>query len=450
MRITDILAICWRNLTRRKMRTALTSFGVVIGVCAILVMISIGIGLERYMMQQMESWGDLTVIHVNKIGDVALTDEIIKEFSSIEGVQIATPYENVNMHIEIKTKKGRYEGWANIYGIYPEAMPYLGYELKEGEFLAPGDDLFSMVVGENFAYNFRDTKKRAGRGDMIDSWPDENGVIKDPFFETNKEKFVLYTPNYEDEKKTFEVAAPVAGIMKRDDANWETSEGIFMDIADLKEYERQMMKFTGQKVDKNKEDEGYRRVRVKCYDMEQVAEIQEVIENMGYRCNSMADTREMMKQQALMVQLVLGGLAAISLLVAAIGIANTMVMSIIERTREIGVMKVIGAEINNIRVLFLMEAGMIGLLGGIIGVICSLMISAGINSVAAKLVGGGGSMGGNMGMGGGEEIEMVISIIPPWLILFALTFSMLIGIIFGFLPANRAVKMSALEAIKHD
>ena len=454
MRICDIIAICWRNLTRRKMRTALTAFGVVIGVCAILVMISIGIGLEQYMTKQLESMGDLTLINVeNWGGETPLTDEVLAEIKKIEGVQVVTPYENINIQIEIKTKKGRYESYANIYGVYPEAMPLLGYDLSSGEYLASGDDLYSMVVGQDFAYNFRDIKKRRGRGDRVSAWPDENGEIEEPFFDQTKEKYILYTQAYEEGKKNFEVAAPMIGVLKKDESAWETSNAIFMDIADVKEYEKQMMKATGQKVDKKEKDKGYTSARVKCVDIDVVGDVQTIIEDMGFSCYGMESYRKSQAQMMLMIQLVLGGLAAISLFVAAIGIANTMVMSIIERTREIGVMKVIGAEINNIRTLFLMEAGMIGLLGGIVGVICSLMISFGINSAAATLMGKmGGNMGGNMGggMGGGEEIEMVISIIPPWLILFALTFSMLIGIIFGFLPANRAVKISALEAIKHD
>ena len=168
--------------------------------------------------------------------------------------------------------------------------------------------------------------------------------------------------------------------------------------------------------------------------MDQVAAIQKEIEDMGLSCWSMESNRQAMQEQARMIQLVLGGLAAISLFVAAIGIANTMVMSIIERTREIGIMKVIGAEVGNIRTLFLMEAGMIGLIGGVVGVILSYGVSYLLNYFAGGFFGAGGQ----------------ISVIPLWLVLFALAFSILVGVLFGFLPANRAVKISALEAIKHD
>ena len=143
--------------------------------------------------------------------------------------------------------------------------------------------------------------------------------------------------------------------------------------------------------------------------------------------------------------MILGGLGAISLLVAALGITNTMVMSIYERTREIGVMKVLGCLISNIRAVFLMEAGTIGFMGGVVGVGISYGISFIINTVAAA---GGGANDNMFGIGG-----MSIggsSIIPWWLVVGALIFSTLVGLVSGFSPANRAVKISALTAIRQE
>ncbi|HAG56504.1 MAG TPA: ABC transporter permease, partial [Ruminococcaceae bacterium] len=122
-----------------------------------------------------------------------------------------------------------------------------------------------------------------------------------------------------------------------------------------------------------------------------------------------------------------------------------MIMSIYERTREIGIMKVLGCVVGDIRTVFLMEAGLIGFGGGVIGVILSFAISLVLNML------GGGGLGGMMGgyyydeSGAGQ-----ISVIPIWLVGLALVFSTLIGLISGFSPANRAVKISALEAIKHE
>ena len=137
-----------------------------------------------------------------------------------------------------------------------------------------------------------------------------------------------------------------------------------------------------------------------------------------------------------MVQAVLGGIGAVSLLVAAIGIANTMMMSIYERTKEIGVMKVIGCSLKNIRQMFLLEAAFIGFIGGIIGNILSILMSAVINF----LTGNGSAIG----------LDGNISYIPPWLILASLAFAVLVGMTSGYFPALRAMRLSPLAAIRSE
>ena len=148
---------------------------------------------------------------------------------------------------------------------------------------------------------------------------------------------------------------------------------------------------------------------------------------------------ENVESQALIIQAVLGGIGGITLLVASIGIANTMVMAIYERTREIGVMKVIGATGGDVMKMFLMEAGLIGACGGLLGLVCSLGASKLINYLAGDFMG--------TGMGG-ETYN--ISVIPPYLMLFALIFAFCIGIVAGLYPARRASKLSPILAIRNE
>ena len=155
--------------------------------------------------------------------------------------------------------------------------------------------------------------------------------------------------------------------------------------------------------------------------------------------------------------MIFGGIAAVSLFVAAINIINTMTMAIYERTREIGVMKVLGCELGSIRTMFLLESSTIGFIGGLIGVAFSLLASFVLNNLSTILAAfgqdGGFDLSGLMGGGyyymGGDG-SAAISIIPPWLMLAALVFATLVGLVAGILPANKAVKISALEAIRHD
>ena len=195
-----------------------------------------------------------------------------------------------------------------------------------------------------------------------------------------------------------------------------------------------------------KKEEPYDSIQVKVSHISQVEGVEREIKVMGYNTDSMESIRKPMEKEAKQKQMMLGGLGAISLFVAALGITNTMIMSISERTREIGIMKSLGCYVGDIRVMFLAEAGAIGLIGGVIG--CIISVAA---SVAINLVSLGGLSPENLAGAvlGGENVSRV-SIVPPWLLLFAIVFSIFIGLGSGYYPANRAVQIPALEAIKSE
>jgi ABC-type antimicrobial peptide transport system permease subunit len=136
-------------------------------------------------------------------------------------------------------------------------------------------------------------------------------------------------------------------------------------------------------------------------------------------------------------------LGIVSLIIAAIGIANTMVMAIYERTKEIGVMKVIGASVRDVRNLFLLEAAMIGAVGGVVGLGFSWLISYALNNMANFTI---FEMPAWMPMPAGAEA--LVSFIPMWLYGLGFAFSAVVGLASGFWPAHRATRISALAAIR--
>ena len=180
----------------------------------------------------------------------------------------------------------------------------------------------------------------------------------------------------------------------------------------------------------------YNTIIVYVDNMDNVTAVQDIIKDMGYNTYSQAEWIESDMQILNIVQLVLGGIGAVALFVAAIGITNTMSMSIYERTKEIGIMKVIGCKISDIQFMFLAEAGFIGFIGGIIGVSISAVLSVVINWLIRTYA-------TEMGM-------QYISVIPPWLILVSIIFAVLIGMIAGFFPSLRAMKLSPLSAIRNE
>ena len=450
MKISDLITMCVQNLLRRKVRTLLTVVGVVVGTCAIVVMISIGVGMQASTDAMLASMGDLTLIEIYNYGSgggsntqAKLDDETLKQISQMDGVVVVTPfYQAYDINASIFAGKGdRYEmSLSNVVGIYPEALSSLGIELVDGNGF-PTENLkpYGIVFGEKAAYAFRDNKKKPGYN-YVDSWPDANGNVKDPFVDLKKDKLRIQTGSNDEDKETkvYTYDLTYYGRMKEDyNKGYETSQGAYMDIDDLKQIRNDYYKANNMKLP---EDTGYQNAKVKVTDISKVSEVQKAIEDMGFSTWSLDSIREPMEEQAKQQQLILGGLGAISLFVVALGIANTMIMSIYERTREIGVMKVLGCFVGNIRTIFLMEAGAIGFMGGVIGIILSYMISFAMNTFGFSM------SGSDISSYYGTDV----SIIPPWLVALGLIFATCIGLISGFYPANRAVKISALEAIKTD
>ena len=223
-----------------------------------------------------------------------------------------------------------------------------------------------------------------------------------------------------------------------------TQSGIVLRIQDMKMLQKVYNDMTKTKT----EEKSYEQVYVKVDDLKNVTDVETAIHDLGFtNTYSMNQQREEMQQQVIKSQMIFGGIAAVSLFVAAINIINTMTMAIYERTREIGVMKVLGCELGSIRTMFLLESSTIGFIGGLIGVAFSLLASFVLNNLSTILA-AFGQGGGYYYMDGGGSAA--ISIIPPWLMLAALVFATLVGLVAGILPANKAVRISALEAIRHD
>lgn len=446
MKFTDMILMSLGNLFKRKVRTMLTVTGVIIGTCAIVVMVSLGLGIKQSMDTMLEGMGDLTVINVNNYGtnqgtdSDPLDDAMIEKFKEIEHVAAVTPIQY--SYGNFKITSGKYEYNGQITGVNFEALEALGYQVTEGE-LPTGSDTpaYTLLFGSTAAYDFYNPKKRNG---WISMMPDANGNLPDPYVNPMEDKLEIEVQvNGDTNKKVKPVKATCIGIMAEDWSKNPSPYGVFMDIKDVKALQKEYNKVNNVKEDPSKK-ESYDQVVVKTDDMSSVAAVEEVIQSYGFNTNSMESIRKPLEEQSRTMQLFLGGIGAVSLLVAAFGIINTMTMSIYERTKEIGVMKVIGCRIGNIRTMFLMEAAAIGFMGGVIGVI----LSEGVSYAANTFSGDGGGLGGmfGMGMGGGGQL----SIIPPWLIVGAILFATLIGLIAGLYPANRAVRISALSAIHQE
>ena len=463
MRFPDLLIMSVNNLRRRKLRTALTVLGVIIGTASIVVMVSLGIGLNELTMEQIASWGSLTTIDVRSgdsygqsyavsIGGGSsgmssggksepnyITDEVIEKFSRLEHVTGTSPVLSIN----VLMRQGAYEAqYETIQGVGPAYFEQI--KLGEGEYPQKGDTglFFGNTVIQDF-YNAKTGKGYWDTGEL----PDVD-LMGRPFFVTF-DMDGYYQSQYPSEdgagtKPPKKYMMNGIGVQEGGLDDWNNySYRIYMDVDGMKSQLRKAFKkgkaIPGQPTNKKGKPYNYfiyNSAQVYVDDVDNVTKVQKELADMGFQVQSQIDWLESSKQQSDMVQAVLGGIGAVSLFVAAIGIANTMMMSIYERTKEIGVMKVLGCDMGNIRNMFLIESGFIGFMGGVLGIGLSYGVSLLINKfVGAQALTG---MAGDL------------SRVPPWLSLAAVAFAIFVGMVAGFMPAMRAMKLSPLAAIRNE
>ena len=430
MRTNDILKLSLNSLTHRGLRSWLTILGIIIGVAAVVAMLSIGNGMTESVeaslsgfgadiitvspgytqaqgtsggfnperMHQMFGFGDE---EATSDDDPTLTDRDINALYYAEGVIAVSGAITGRSEVEYLSESASF----SIEGINPVAWSTITTsQLDTGRFLGLGDTN-SIVVGYSFA------------NDMFDQPIRVNTQIKI-------------------EGVTFKIV----GILSQSGTGQFGGDDrtIFMTLdsaANLLE------------VDSNE----YSSIEIKIIDSDNYEEVSENIKNVLYSSRlvnedsqdftitTSASFAETMASTMATLSFFFIGIAAISLLVGAIGIANTMFMSVMERTRLIGILKSLGCKNSEIMKLFLTESAIIGFMGGLMGVFLGLIIVGSISSMGISLI-GMGRMATNTS----------IAIITPELLIFALIFSTVIGIISGLIPARVAAKLQIVEAMRSE
>jgi ABC-type antimicrobial peptide transport system permease subunit len=457
--------MAFRNLLKRKLRTFLTILGVVIGTAAIVVMISLALAMNNTFNEELKKLGDITVVTVYSPsmygyardvmslsgqagggqGELKLDGNAIVKFKQLPGVIAATPIVSTYFY----AKSGRLIcDYMQLVGIDPEAMEVLGYTAAEGRLLNKDDGL-DVVFGSEIPYQFyKQSMDYRSRYSMYGGAEDGERV---PELDVMRDR-IQYSYNwqliYPDEAggqdmkiyrlKTVGVLAPKE--------NYQVDYSVYMPlaqaekiIAEQRKFEQQQSQsWTGARAPGADNDSGYQQAYVKCGDLDTVKKVRDLIIEMGYPAEIPSQQLESMQRMSQSLQGLLGAIGAVALFVAAIGIANTMIMAIYERTREIGIMKVIGAALKDIGKLFLLEAALIGFFGGGLGVGLSALISYFLNSSGLSFM-------------NNEYMAMQqtsVSMLTPWLCAGGLAFATFIGLVSGYFPARRAMMISALTAIK--
>ena len=439
MRFFDLVALILDNLGRRKARVALTAIGVVIGTAAVVVLISLAIGLQQNATQQLYGIGDLTQIQVypnyaeaayveggsssmkSLTAQTLITDQSIEELAAIPGVVAVIPRDYFNGSSVMKYK--RLESYAGLIGAGTNDLSILGVKEQQGVTeLKRG----TAVIGALVTTGFYDPKWRPGQ---------EQPTPPELLDQTIQLVLIKWDPEDGTEiRKT--VQLKIVGVLE--ESRGESDWSVYIPLVDLTTYNEWVM---GRRI--NRDRDGYNQVVVKVENVDQVIDITEQITQMGYQAYTPQSFVEGINSFFLILQVIFGGVGAIALLVAAIGIANTMAMAILERTREIGLMKAIGATNRDILSIFLGEAAGIGFVGGVGGVVLGWSAGQIINVLAVAY------LAGQAAQQGSPPPTSAVST-PVWLPVFAIIFSTLIGLLSGLYPALRAATMVPVTALKYE
>lgn len=442
MKISDLIKIGLRNLKRRKARTTLTIMGVVIGTISIVVMISIGIGMKKSYTQQVMELGSLTSINVNSTGGYVdekgnyvsvkadpMDDELVSKIRAIPHVKTVVPMILTNAFLY----SGHYQCSVQLYVLDSSYIAGMDFpDLASGSLPSPKDNRV-MVFGSDTMTYFYNPNSRFGASKQVDLTKDKLTFGFNP-----------YQYQMDEKKKPMTVKVEQYGLLAKSN-NYEFDYNSYMDINYFRYLYNKYVNTlkTTERKKAMTAVANYTNLKVTVDNFKNVEEVQAAIDALGYQTDSLAKLMAPMLSTANMLQMVLGAIGAVSMLVSAINIANTMIMSIYERTKEIGIMKVLGCLVRDVKKLFLFEAGMIGLLGGVLGITLSYIASWAINKFGGPLF--QALMSTNYMY---NPQNSKFSIIPLWLPIVAAGLAIMVGIISGYYPASRATKISAIEAMK--
>lgn len=444
MRFFDLIQLVLENINRRKGRVLLTAIGVTIGTAAVVILVSLGVGLQQNFTSQLGGIGALTQIMVYPSygeGGVKfvgggggggggmmdmpqqtqlITPQTIKDIQAIPGVSSVIPRDYLQMGAMLKS--GRLESWGNIVGVGTRDLGELDMQIQEGTLeLEPG----TAVMGAPVLSNFYDPKWRPGMPEPVPPDPMNDGM-----------QLVLmkWTNDGQEIRKT--IPLRIVGIIP--ESRSESDYTVYMHIDDVTKFNEWNM---GKRVNRTKD--GYQMLTVSVSDVKIALEITEKIKELGYQANTPQEFIQGINSFFVILQLVFGGVGAVALLVAAIGIANTMAMAILERTREIGLMKAVGATNRDVLSIFLGEAAGIGFIGGLGGVAIGWGGSYLLNMVLVAYLSSQAAQGGGL-----PPTAAVYT--PIWLPVFGLFFATLVGLLSGLYPALRAATLLPVNALKYE
>ncbi|MCR2807637.1 ABC transporter permease [Paenibacillus soyae] len=448
MKFQDQIRFVRQNMKKNKTRLFMTVLATAMGCTFLIVLASVGFGLQQSMVDNIV--GDRLVTAVDLYGknpdqhkDTNIYDEDIQMFRELADVKAVTYRNNIYQWLNPKVE-GEEVGSDKTTQVDFEAETKAGFDLSAGRMPEADNEI---VIGYHIREQMDEQGMPTGYEDASE-WLNKTMTLEVTYYAAGK-------------KLTEPMEAVIVGVTEIPTKEWNRDKTIYMGVGMLEKIEGitgtrngelpyfEVENPTAEKIDaalanlpKPSEQRSYQDVQVVASHAEKVKGLVETLRDKGFYTHSIVDE---LKQVNLMFAIMKIGLifvGTIAVLIASIGIFNTMTMAVTERAQDIGIMKAIGAHPSVIRKLFLLESAMIGLMGAIFGTVVaygvSLAVNAGLPVVIKQFM--------------EEEVpaDFLFSVIPPYLTALACGISLGVAMLSGYRPALRATRIDVLSALRRD
>lgn len=400
MRIPDLLSLSTRMFRTRALRTALTILGVSVGIGTIVFLVSLGYGLQSLLLEQITTSESLLSLDVFPSDSeiVAIDERAIEEFRALPNVVEVIPAATLST----QTTVGESTADATATVTEPGFFRLAGIDLVAGDFYIEGDTT-RIIISQTLAELYR--------------WTPETAIGKElrltAFYKGERDQTQSIVERNLDLEATKNVV--VSGVVNGEGLVMYFAPELFPEITYTE----------------------YSQAKVRVANSEVLESVRETLSQSGFSVLALSDVVEQANTIFNVLQIILAVFGTAALVVSAIGMINTMTITFLERTQEIGIMRSIGASRIDMFFLFLIESGVMGFLGGVggvlIGYLGQIIISLGLDLLASRL--------------GGESVDIFET--PIWFIVVVILFSTIVGFITGILPGKRARKLNPLDALRY-
>lgn len=438
MLFKDQLDFVKQHIKKNKLRVFMTVLAATMGCAFLIVLASVGFGLQDSLRNEILSDEKVTKIQVH--GNDQFTAEQINEIKSIDHVE--TVLETITVNASAQSIFEDRDTQSDLYVANMHDFEQVNGKLAEGKYPTKPNEI---VVGYHFAQTLVNDAER-----KIIEEKNKKAELEGTFYNGSEEGYkdsligkeieLSLMPHTDGAKETEKMKYTIVGVMKKPSYDWMINNSIYMGT------EQKPMLATKLAATGNiKEDDMfYSEFNIFADSMENVKPILDKLKDKGYSVYSITEQLDQMNVFFLVLKIGLIFVGTIAVLIASIGIFNTMTMAVTERTREIGVLKAIGASPKLIQRLFLMESTFIGIIGTLIAVAISYVISFAANA-ALPLI-----LEAATGEDAFSKNDITFSLIPWQLVIIASAISIGVAMISGYRPARKATKIDVIQALRQE